>query len=118
MDQLTYLLFIIWNFFVISGTSWYFVKINCINQVSIILLTTTTTVFLTLVTVIIFHLLWVTGTIKKIKTKLYILQMKLMLLFYSKTHHNPQSPSLKTADLEGSFFDTYDETREPLLSPT
>ena len=48
----------------------------------------------------------------------YETQMKLMLLFYSKTHHNPQSPSLKTADLEGSFFDTYDETREPLLSPT
>ena len=79
----------------------------------------TTIVFLTLVTVIIFHILWVTGTIKKIKPKSYILQMKLTsFLFYSKTHHNPQTPKLKTKHLEGSFFDTYDETREPLLSPT
>ena len=44
--------------------------------------------------------------------------MKLMLLFYSKTHHNPQSHRPEIADLQGSFFDTYDETREPLLSPT
>ena len=111
-------LFIMWNYIIIFGMSWYFFKINNTNQVSIILTTTTTTVFLTLVTVIIFHVLWVTGKIKKIKPKLYILQMKLMLLFYSKTHHNPRSPNLKIADFEGSFFDTFDETREPLLSPT
>ena len=111
-------LFIMWNCIIVICTSWYFFKINSTNQVSIILTTTTTTVFLTLVTVIIFHFLGVTGTIKKIKPKLYILQMKLMFLFYSKTHHNPRSPELKTKNLEGSFFDTYDETREPLLSPT
>ena len=111
-------LFIMWNYIIIVGMSWYFFKINSTNQVSIILTITTTTVFLTLVIVIIFHFLWVTGTLKKIKPKLYILQMKLMLLFYSKTHRNPRSPEPKIADLEGSFFDTYDETREPLLSPT
>ena len=111
-------LFIMWNYFIIVGMSWYFFKINSTNQVSIILTTTTTTVFLTLVTVIIFHFLWVTGTIKKIKPKLYILQMKVMFLFFSKTHHNPKPRQLKTPDLEGSFFDTYDETREPLLSST
>ena len=111
-------LFIMWNYIIIVGMSWYFFKINSTNQVSIILTTTNTTVFLTLVTVIIFHLLWVTGTIKKIKPKLYILQMKSMLLFDSKTHRNQRSPNLNIADFEGSFFDTYDETREPLLSPT
>ena len=111
-------LFIMWNCIIIVGTSWYYLKINNPNQVSIILTTTTTIVFLTLVTVIIFHILWVTGKIKKIKPKLYILQMKFNLLFYSKVHHNSQPRYLKTPDFEGSFFDTYDETREPLLSPT
>ena len=111
-------LFVMCNCVIVSSTLWYLVKVNSTNQVSIILTTTTTIVFLTLVTVIIFHILWVTGTIKKIKPKLYILQMKLIFLFYSKTHNNPQSPKMKTKDLEGSFFDTYDETREPLLSPT
>ena len=111
-------LFVMCNCVIVSSTLWYLVKVNSTNQVSIILTTTTTIVFLTLVTVIIFHIMWVTGTIKKIKPKLYILQMKLIFLFYSKTHNNPQSPKMKTKDLEGSFFDTYDETREPLLSPT
>ena len=110
--------FIMWNYFVPLGTSWYFLKFSSTNQVSIILTITTTTVFLTLVTIVIFHILWVTGTLKKIKPKLYILQMKLTFLFHSKIHRNPQTPELKIADLEGSFFDTYDETREPLLSPT
>ena len=111
-------LFVMWDCVIVSGITWYYLKINNSNQVSIILSTTTTIVFLTLVTVIIFHILWVTGTIKKIKPKLYILKMKFTFLFYSKAHYNPQSPKLKTSDLEGSFFDTYDETREPLLSPT
>ena len=111
-------LFIMWNYIIIVGTSWYFFKINNTSQVSIILTTTTTIVFLTLVTVIIFHIMWVTGKIKKIKPKLYILKMKFTFLFYSKAHYNPQPPKMKTKDLEGSFFDTYDETREPLLSPT
>ena len=111
-------LFIMWNYIIIVGTSWYFFKINNTSQVFIILSTTTTIVFLTLVTVIIFHIMWVTGTIKKIKPKLYILKMKFTFLFYSKAHYNPQPPKMKTKDLEGSFFDTYDETRESLLSPT
>ena len=109
-------LFIMWNYFIITSISWYFFKINNSNQVSIILTTTTTIVFLTLVTVIIFHIFWVTGTIKKIKPKLYIIRMKFTLLFCSKIHQNPRPRQLKTTDLEGSFFDTYDETREPLLS--
>ena len=109
-------LFIMWNYIILLCTSWYFFKISSDNQIAIILTTTTTIVFLTLVTVVIFHILWVTGMLKKIKSKLYILQMKLMLLFYSKKHHNPRPRQLKTPDLEGSFFDTYDETREPLLS--
>ena len=108
-------LFVMCNCVIVSGTLWYVVKTN---KVSIILATETTVVFLTLVTVIIFHILWVTGTIKKIKPKLYILQMKFTLLFCSKIHDNPQHRQLKTPDLEGSFFDNYDESREPLLSST
>ena len=108
-------LFVICNCVIVSGTVWYFAKTN---KVPIILGIETTVVFLTLVTVIIFHILWVTGTIKKIKPKLYTLQMKFILLFCSKIHDNPQPRQLKTPDLEGSFFDTYDETREPLLSST
>ena len=108
-------LFVMCNCVIVSGTLWYVVKTN---KVSIILATETNIVFLTLVTVIIFHILWVTGTIKKIKPKLYILQMKFTLLFCSKIHDNPRPRQLKTPDLEGSFFDNYDETREPLLSST
>ena len=109
-------LFVMCNCVIVSGTLWYLVKINSTNQVSIILTITTTIVFLTLVGVVIFHILWVTGTLKKLKPKLYILQMKFTFLFHSKIHHEPQPRQLKTSDLEGSFFDTYDETREPLLS--
>ena len=111
-------LFVMWDCVIVFGITWYFLKVNSSNQVPIILSITNTILFLTLVTVIIFHILLVTGTLKKIKPKLYILQMKLSLLFCFKTCHSPQPPNLKTSDLEGSFFDTYDETREPLLSPT
>ena len=109
-------LFVMCNCVIVSGTLWYLVKVNSTNQISIFLATTTTIVFLTLVTVVIFHIMWVTGMLKKIKPKLYILQMKFTLLFCSKIHHNPRPRHLKTPDLEGSFFDTYNETREPLLS--
>ena len=101
------------NCVIVSVTLWYLIKVN---KSSIVLVTTTTTVFLTLVTVIISHILWITGMLKKIKPKLYILQTKFTLLFCSKVHHNSRPRQLKTPDLEGSFFDTYDETREPLLS--
>ena len=111
-------LFVMWDCVIVFGITWYFVKVNSSNQVPIILSITSTTVLLTLVAVIIFHIHLVTGTLKKIKPKLYILQMKLSLLFCFKTCHSLQPPNLKTSDLEGSFFDTYDETREPLLSPT
>ena len=111
-------LFVMCNCVIVSGTLWYLVKVNSTNQISIFLATTTTIVFLTLVTVVIFHIMWVTGMLKKIKPKLYILQMKFTFLFCSKIHHNPWPRQLKTPDLEGSFFDTYNETREPLLSST
>ena len=87
-------LFVMCNCVVVSSTLWYLVKVN---KVSLVLTITTTIVFLTFVTVIISHILWITGILKKIKPK-------------------PKHRDLKTSDLEGSFFDTYDETREPLLS--
>ena len=108
-------LFVMCNCVIVSVTLWYLIKVN---KASIVLATTTTTMFMTLVTVIIFHILWITGMLKKIKPKLYIIQTKFTLLFCSKVHHNSRPRQLKTPDLEGSFFDTYDETREPLLSST
>ena len=111
-------LYIMWNCLIISGTSWYNFKVSSSNKTSIIFTITTSTVFLALVIIVIVHILWVTGTIMKIKPKLYILQMKLTLFFYSKAHNRSQHLMMKTPDLEGSFFDTYDEYREPLLNPT
>ena len=106
-------LFVMCNCVIVSGTLWYLVKVN---KLSLVLTTTTTIVFLTFVTVVISHILWITGILKKIKPKLYILQMKFSLFVGSEIHHNSRHRDLKTPDLEGSFFDTYDETREPLLS--
>ena len=111
-------LFIMWNCLIISCTSWYTFKVNNSNEISIIFTTTTSTVFLALVIVVIFHILWVTGTIKKLKPKLYTLQMKLTLFFYTKARNPSQHLTMQTSDLEGSFFDTYNECREPLLNPT
>ena len=111
-------LYIMWNCLIISGTSWYNFKVSSSNETSIIFTITTSTVFLALVVIVIVHILWVTGTIMKMKPKLYILQMKLTLFFYSKAHNHSQHLMMKTPDLEGSFFDTYDEYREPLLNPT
>ena len=101
------------NCVIVSGTLWYLVKVN---KVLFVLTITATIVFLTLVTVITSHILWITGILKKIKPKLYILQMKFSLFVGSEIHHNSRHRDLKTSDLEMSFFDTYDETREPLLS--
>ena len=106
-------LFVMCNCVIVSGTLWYLVKVN---KLSLVLTITATIVLLTLVTVIISHILWITGILKKIKPKLYILQMKFSLFVGSEIHHNSRHRDLKTPDLEGSFFDTYDETREPLLS--
>ena len=106
-------LFVMCNCVVVSSTLWYLVKVN---KLSLVLTITATIVFLTFVTVIISHILWITGILKKIKPKLYILQMKFSLFVGSEIHHNSRHRDLKTSDLEGSFFDTYDETREPLLS--
>ena len=106
-------LFVMCNCVMVSSTLWYLVKVN---KVSLVLTITTTIVFLTFVTVVISHILWITGILKKIKPKLSILQMKFSLFVGSKIHHNSRHRDLKTSDLEGSFFDTYDETREPLLS--
>ena len=110
-------LYIMWNCLIISGTVWYTFKVNSWNEISIFFITTTSTVFLALVIVVIFHILWVTGKFKKLKPKLHILQMKLTLFFCSKAH-NPSQHLTQTSDLEGSFFDTYNECREPLLNPT
>ena len=106
-------LFIMWMFFIVSVTMWYLF----VSNDNFIIPTTTITVSFALVVVVIFHILWVTKTLDKIKPKLYILQLK-MLYFFRRDNHCPQSPRLKTHDLEGSFFDTYNESREPLLSPT
>ena len=107
-------LFIMWLYVMVSVTMWYlFIS----NKVLLIVPTTTITVSFALVIVVTFHILWVTKTLEKIKLKLYVLQLK-MLSFFRRDNHRPQPPRLKTRDLEGSFFDTYNESRESLLSPT
>ena len=107
-------LLIMWLYVMVSVTMWYFFTSN---KALFIIPITTIIVTFALVVVVTFHILWVTKTLKKIKPKLYILQVK-MLSFFRRDNHRPQPPRLKTHDLEGSFFDTYNESREPLLSPT
>ena len=107
-------LFIMWLYVMVSVMMWYFFTSN---KALFIVPITTITVTFALVVVVTFHILWVTKPLKKIKPKLDILQLK-MLSFFRRDNHCPQPPRLKTRDLEGSFFDTYNEPREPLLSPT
>ena len=116
----TFNLFMIWNYLIIFCLSWYFSKINNINQTALFLTTTTVIIFLAFVVVVISHILWVTGKMAKIKRKLYILQLKITSFFQcDKTyHHHSQQVQNYSNDLEGSFFDNSDDLREPLLSST
>ena len=107
-------LFIMWLCVMVSVTMWY---VFGSNKALFIIPITTITVSFALIVVVTFHILWVTKTLEKIKPNLYILELK-MLSFFRRDSHRPQPPRLKTRDLEGSFFDTYNESREPLLSPT
>ena len=107
-------LFIMWLCVMVSVTMWY---VFGSNRALFIIPIITITVSFALIVVVTFHILWVTKTLEKIIPNLYILQLK-MLSFFRRDSHRPQPPRLKTRDLEGSFFDTYNESREPLLSPT
>ena len=107
-------LFIMWLCVMVSVTMWY---VFGSNKALFIIPIITITVSFALIVVVTFHILWVTKTLEKIIPNLYILQLK-MLSFFRRDSHCPQAPRLKTRDLEGSFFDTYNESREPLLSPT
>ena len=113
-------LFIMWNYLIVVCSSWYFSKIDNMNQTALLLTTIAIIIFLAFVVVATSHTLWVTGKMAKIKPKLYILQLKITSFFQcDKTyHHRSRGTQNYGCDLEGSFFDTCDEPREPLLSST
>ena len=111
-------LFIMWNYLIVGCTSWYFSKIDNMNQTALLLTTIAIIIFLAFVVVVTSHTLWVTGKMAKIKPKLYILQLKITSFFQCDKmyHHRSRETQNYSRDLEGSFFDTCDEPREPLLS--
>ena len=112
-------LFIMWNCVIVFGISWHF--FSSFSQMSNILALATIIVFLALIVVIIFHFLWVTGKLDQLKQKLNILRVKFIYkfhLYFDRIHHSSRPSQSNTCDLEGSFFETCDESREPLLSPT
>ena len=112
-------LFIMWNCVIVFGISWHF--FSSFSQMSNILALSTIIVFLALIIVIIFHFLWVTGKLDQLKQKLNVLRVKFIYkfhLYFDRIHHSSRPSQLNTCDLQGSFFETCDESREPLLSPT
>ena len=112
-------LFIMWNCVIVFGISWHF--FSSFSQMSNILALSTIIVFLALIIVIIFHFLWVTGKLDQLKQKLNVLRVKLIYkfhLYFDRIRHSSRPSQLNTCDLQGSFFETCDESREPLLSPT
>ena len=111
--------FIMWNSVIVFGISWHF--FSSFSQMSNILALATIVVLLALIIVVFFHFLWVTGRLDQIKQKLHILHVKFISMFHiyvGKIHHTSRPSRLNISDLEGSFFESYDEFREPLLSPT
>ena len=113
-------LFIMWNYLILFCSSWYFSKIDNMNQTALFLTTIAIIIFLAFVVVVTSHILWVTGKIARIKPKMYILQLKITSFFQcNETYrHRSQGAQNYSHDLEGSFFDTCDGPREPLLSST
>ena len=112
-------LFIMWNSVIVFGISWHF--FSSFSQMSNILALAMIVVSLALIIVVFFHFLWVTGRLDQLKQKLHILHVKFISMFHiyvGKIHHTSRPSRLNISDLEGSFFETYDESREPLLSPT
>ena len=112
-------LFIMWNSVIVFGISWHFFR--SFSQMSNILALAMIVVSLALIIVVFFHFLWVTGRLDRLKQKLHILHVKFISMFHiyvGKIHHTSRPSRLNISDLEGSFFETCDESREPLLSPT
>ena len=111
-------LFIIWNYLILCCSSWYFSLINNINQTALFSTTITIVIFLAFVIVATSHILWVTGKMAKIKPKLHIFQLKMTSFFRCDKTYDRHSQGAQNYNYEGSFFDTCDDLREPLLSST
>ena len=94
--------FIIRNCVIDLGISWYFFSCSVKCQIFI----SSNNCF-------------VTGKLHQLK--LYILHVKFISkfhLYFGKKRHPSQPSRLNICDLEGLFFETYNESRVPLLSPT
>ena len=92
----------------IYGSSWYFMKSDHEDGLTIVIAISNAVIIASLLGVIIIHILWVTGLLEKIKIK------------FRKygSHCLPRQNQEEAAhvDMSGSFFEPYDRVREPLLN--
>uniref|UniRef100_A0A1X7TM03 Uncharacterized protein n=1 Tax=Amphimedon queenslandica TaxID=400682 RepID=A0A1X7TM03_AMPQE len=91
----------------IYGSNSYFMKSDHEDGLIIIIAVSNGAVFISCIGVIIIHILWVTGLLKKIKIKFR------KYWFHHLTRQNQEAVHV---DMSGSFFEPYDRVREPLLS--
>ena len=103
----------IFNFMLLSSTSlkngtfWYFIQSNQDEKMVISFALLYLLLTLCLIGVIILHLLWVTGSLDKLKNKWWT-----CLYIWPKQNEE----NMSRVDLSGSFFEPYGRVREPLLS--
>ena len=93
---------------IIYGSSWYFLKSDHEDKLIIIFAVSNAAIITSLLGVIIIHILWVTGLLKKIKIKFR------KYWFHCLLRQNQEEAV--HVDMSGSFFEPYDRVREPLLS--
>uniref|UniRef100_A0A1X7TZC6 Uncharacterized protein n=1 Tax=Amphimedon queenslandica TaxID=400682 RepID=A0A1X7TZC6_AMPQE len=91
----------------IYGSSWYFMKNDREDGLMIIIAIFNAAVVISLLGVIIIHILWVTGLLEKIKIKF----RKYWLRFLTQSRKKAAY-----VHMTGSFFESYDRVREPLIS--
>ena len=103
----------IFNFILLSSTSllygifWYFIQSDQDEKTVISFALLYLFLTICLIGVIILHLLWVTGSLDKLKNKRWT-------CLYIQPKQNEENMSC--VDLSGSFFEPYGRVREPLLS--
>lgn len=93
----------------ISCTIWFFMIKDYFKRMAILFIFTNVTIIVCLFGVIALHALWVTGALKKFEYN----------YFRKMIMHSCSSPKTKkNINFSGSFFEEYNDVREPLLSPT
>ena len=96
-------------FSILYGSGWYFLKIQNEHGLIIILSIIYSVLTFCFAVVIALHFLWVTGLLDKMRTKFGERWPR-------QRQRNQEVATASRVNLSGSFFETCDEVREPLLA--